>query len=164
MSKDKKVDKKFNLDKKKLIIGGCVLAAIIIIAVVVLCCKGGKKGNEKELTSNLEKLGGQFYEKFYYPSQEKSQSDVKEFIARFKDTGIKVNLENISKVSSVDKKLVEGMVNSKTDKKCDAKESYVVIKPVDPYGKKDYKIEATLKCGFDSEKEAKKVETKKEAK
>ncbi len=163
MSKEnKKVDKKFNLDKKTLTIAGCVLVAIIIV-VLVLCFKGGKKGNEKELTANLEKLGGQFYEKFYYPSQEKAQKDAKEFMSRFKDTGIKVNLENISKVSSVDKKLVEGMVNSKTDKKCDAKESYVVIKPVEPYGKKDYKIEATLKCGFD-EKETKKAETKKEAK
>ena len=157
MSKDKKNNLKDKIkgitsDKKKLtIIGVAVLAVIaLVVCICVFCNKKGS--NEKELNANLKKLGSQFYEKFYYPAQEKSQEDVKAFVAKFKDSGIKVNLENISKVSSVDKKLVESMVNNKTDKKCDGQGTYVVIKPTDPYGKKDYKIETTLKCGFDGEK------------
>ena len=165
MENEKKVEKKptTKIDKKTLIIGGCVLAAIVIVICIVVF--GNKsKSNEKELTKNLEKLGGQFYEEFYYPAQEKSQKDVKEFMAKFKDSGIKVNLENISKVSAVDKELVAAMVNSKTKEKCDTKETYVVIKPTDPFGKKNYKVETTLKCGFEDSKKETKTDTKKETK
>ena len=134
------------MSKKK--IGIIVGAAIVVIGVVValVLLLGGN--NEKELTSNLNKLGKQFYEEFYYPSQEKSQEDVKEFIKKFEKTGIKVNLENIAKVSKVDQDLVKTMVNSKTKKDCDKTASYVIIKPKKPYGKTDYTIEVTLECGF----------------
>lgn len=141
------------------IIKWIVLGALVIAAIVICIFAFRGKSNEEELTANLEKLGGQFYEKFYYPAQEKSQKNIKEFIARFEKTGIKVNLENIAKVSSVDKKLVEGMVNSKTKEDCDRVNSYVVITPKKPYGAKDYEVKAILSCGFD-EKESKKEESK----
>lgn len=41
------------------------------------------------------------------------------------------------------------MVNSKTKKECDKEDSYVIIKPKKPFGKKDYTVEAYLSCGFD---------------
>ena len=49
-----------------------------------------------EMSAILEKLGKSFYEDYYYPSQAKSQKDVKNFVKRFEKTGIKVNLANIS--------------------------------------------------------------------
>ena len=134
------------MDKKKIgIIAG---VAIVVIALVVGIILFLNRSNEKTLTANLNKLGKQFYEEFYYPSQEKSQEDVKEFIKKFEKTGIKVNLENIAKVSKVDQDLVKTMVNSKTKKDCDKTASYVIIKPKKPYGKTDYTIEVTLECGF----------------
>ena len=135
------------MGKKKLlkIIGAAVvvIAGIVVGAILLF---GGN--NEKKLTSNLTTLGKQFYEEFYYPSQEKSQEDVKAFVKKFEKTGIKVNLENIAKVGKVDQDLVKGMVNNKSKKECDKTASYVVIKPKKPYGKTDYTIEVNLECGF----------------
>lgn len=134
------------MSKKKLgiIVGAAIVVIGIVVALVLLL--GGN--NQKELNSNLSKLGKQFYEEFYYPSQEKSQEDVKAFVKKFEKTGIKVNLENIAKVSKVDQDLVKTMVNKKTKKDCDKTASYVIIKPKKPYGKTDYTIDVTLECGF----------------
>ena len=134
------------MDKKKIgIIAG---VAVVVIAVVVGVILFLGRSNEKQLNANLTKLGRQFYEEFYYPSQEKSQEDVKAFVKKFEKTGIKINLENIAKISKVDNSLVDSMVNKKTKEKCDAKQSTVTIYPVKPYGKSDYKIEVNLECGF----------------
>jgi hypothetical protein len=134
------------MDKKKIgiIAGACVVVIAIVVGLILLL--GGS--NEKKLNANLTKLGRQFYEEFYYPSQEKSQSDVKEFVKKFEKTGIKINLENIAKISKVDKALVDSMVNKKTKEKCDAKNTTVTIYPEKPYGKSNYKIEVNLECGF----------------
>ena len=134
------------MSKKKLgiICGAAVVVIGIVVALVLLL--GGN--NEKKLVSNMETLGKQFYEEFYYPSQEKSQEDVKAFVKKFEKTGIKINLENIAKISKVDQDLVKSMVNSKTKKECDKKESTVTIYPEKPYGKSNYKIEVNLECGF----------------
>jgi len=165
MVKDNKIAKEkvektdCNCNRKKVIIGIACLVVVVTAIVLLIICLGKNKSNEKELEANLGKLGKQFYTEFYYPAQEKSQKDVKTFVAKFEKTGIKVNLENISKFSKIDKELVDSMVNSKTKEKCDAVNSYVVIKPVSPYGKKDIKVEVNLACGFDK-KETKKVEKK----
>ena len=134
------------MDKKRIgIIAG---VAVVVIAVVVGLILFLGRSNEKQLNANLTKLGKQFYEEFYYPSQEKSQDDVKAFVKKFEKTGIKINLENIAKISKVDKSLVDSMVNKKTKEKCDVKQSTVTIYPEKPYGKTDYKIEVNLECGF----------------
>jgi len=122
--------------------------ALVLVLFMGVMLLTGCGSNEKELKGNLEKLGKSFYEDYYYPSQAKSQKDVKDFVKRFEKTGIKVNLENISKFSKIDKKLVDSMVNSKTKKKCDGEKSVVTIFPKKPYGKTDYKIEVNLECGF----------------
>lgn len=133
---------------KKLIGIICGAVAVVVVGVVValILLLGGN--NEKKLTANMEKLGKQFYEEFYYPSQEKSQADVKAFVKKFEKTGVKINLENIAKINKVDKELVDSMVNKKTKKKCDAKNTTVTIIPKKPYGKTDYKVEVNLDCGF----------------
>ena len=135
------------MSKKKIVFiaaAALVVVAGIVVALVILL--GGN--NSKKLESNLTTLGKQFYEEFYYPSQEKSQEDVKAFVKKFEKTGIKINLENIAKISKVDQDLVKGMINSKTKKECDKKESTVTIYPEKPYGKSNYKIEVNLECGF----------------
>lgn len=134
------------MSKKKIgiIAGAAVLVIGVVVALILIL--GGS--NQKKLESNLTTLGKQFYEEFYYPSQEKSQEDVKAFVKKFEKTGIKVNLENIAKVSKVDQELVNSMVNKKTKKACDKTESYVIIKPKKAYGKTDYTIEVNLECGF----------------
>jgi len=103
------------MSKKKIGIIAGAAVVVIGIGVALILLLGGN--NEKKLNANLTTLGKQFYEEFYYPSQEKSQEDVKTFVKKFEKTGIKVNLENIAKISKVDKELVDSMVNKKTKEK-----------------------------------------------
>lgn len=147
------------MDKKKIIIGGIVAVAVIALIVVCVTVFSGKnESNEKELVATLEKIGKKFYEDYYYPSQEKSQTDVKKFVERFEKNGIKINLTNLSKISIIDKKLIESLINKKTNEKCNYEKTTVTIIPKSPYNKGSYDIKVTLDCGFD--KDSKETETK----
>ena len=141
--------------KKRIIIIAAISLAVVIIGVLCFVIFGNKEAkNKKELEANLVKLGAAFYEDYYYPSQEKIQKDVKEYMAKFEKTGLKINLDNLSKISKIDQTLVEKMVNKKTKEKCDFEKTYISIYPQKEYEKKDYKIEVKLICGFkDEEKE-----------
>lgn len=134
------------MNKKKIgiIIGSVVLVVAIVVGIILFL----NKSNEEQLTKNLNTLGKQFYEDFYYPSQENSQEDVKKFFKQYEVSGIKVNLENIAKANKIDEELVKGMVNNKTKKECDKTNSYVIFYPKKPYGKTNYTIEVNLECGF----------------
>ena len=44
-----------------------------------------------------------------------------------------------------------GCTNSKTNQECDKTNSMVIIYPKEPYGKKDYRIDTNLVCGFELE-------------
>ena len=155
--KDDKKEKKDMKEKeiankvKNIIMDNKKIVVIVIVALAFVLCGMlfFKKSNEVELTSNMEKLGKSFYEDYYYPSQKKSQKDVKKFLAKFEKNGIKINLTNLEKISSLDKKLVDSMVNSKTNKKCDFDKSYVSIYPEKPYEKTNYKLKVNIECGFE---------------
>ena len=143
------------MNKKNIIIIASVIIVVVAAVILCVCLKGNKKGekdNKAELTANLEKLGKAFYEDFYYVRNEEAQENMVEFIKGFEKTGISVDLENISKVATVDKELVDSMVNSKTKKKCDVKETRVTFFPKAPYGKTDYEMKVELSCGFEEEK------------
>lgn len=140
------------MDKKKIIIGGAVAVVLIVVAVICVNVFSKESSNEKELATTLEKLGKSFYEDYYYPSQEKSQTDVKEFVKKFEKNGIKINLTNLAKISAIDTKPIESLVNNKTKKKCDYEKTTVTIIPKSPFGKTDYELKVNLDCGFDTEK------------
>ena len=141
----KKENSNVECNNKKIIIGaiGVIVLVLIIIGIVFGVKSCGKTSNEKQLKENLTAMGKTFYEEFYYPQMESSQEDVKEYMKKFETTGIKVNLANLSKVSKVDKKLVESL----TKENCDEEKTSVRITPKSPYGKTDYDIEVELSCG-----------------
>ncbi len=135
--------KKIILENKKILI--IVIVAFAFILCGLLFFRGS---NEARLTRNMESLGKSFYEEYYYSSQEKVQKDMPKFLSKFEKTGIRINLKNLSKLSKTDQKLIKGMVNSKTNKKCDFNKTYVIIYPQKPYNKADYKLKVNLDCGF----------------
>jgi hypothetical protein len=152
------------MDKKKIIIISiaAVVAVAAIVVGIIFAVKANKKveSNEAQLKENLEKLGRQFYEEFYYPHQvsyiETSNSKLKKgatkltlesHFSKLSTSGVVVDLENISKYSKINKELVDSMTNSKTNEKCDVKNTKINVKPTKPYGNKDYTIEVTLACG-----------------
>ncbi len=136
-----------------------VVVAIVIVAGVIFGIKG-TSNPEKALTAKLSELGINFYENFYYDQLGKTQEEKEETLKKFTDKGIKIDLDNLFRLNSEDSENLKSLfVNKKTGSSCDAKNTKVIIYPKEGYGKKDYKIETILECGFNSN--SKKVETAK---
>ena len=133
--------------KKKVIL--LVICLILIAICLILINIKSNKTNEKELNNNLEILGKEFY-KSYYKTQSETQENLEEFLKGFEETGITINLSNLSNVlkDTEHKKLIDSMYNSKTKAYCDYKKTNVTIYPKSPYGVEDYTIKTNLDCGF----------------
>jgi len=144
---------KFKLNNKRLfIIGGLALAIILIIAVVVFMFVGRGDSQEEKLTKRLEELGVSFYEEFYYKQVGTSDEKRAEFLKKYSSIGIKVDLNNLARYNGDSETVLKEFINNKTDKECDKNNSRVIIYPQEPYGKKSYKIEVELDCGFEEKK------------
>ena len=149
MKKVKQILNKLLKNKLFLIIGGAVI--LLLVLLVVLFITFTNKGNEsKRLSSSLKELGISFYEDFYYKQVGTTDKEKKEFLEKYKDLGIKISLDSLSRHNKEKTEaIIAEFVNKKTDEECDRNNSMVVIYPRDPYGKKDYSIDAILVCGFE---------------
>ena len=139
---------------KKILIGAAALVVIGLATWGVIVLIGILSSNKSSLEANLETLGKDFYETFYYDQIAKAYDDerLKEFLKSYSTLGIKISLDNFNHYQSKNldnKALVEEFKNNKTDQPCDKTESKVTVFPQEPFGQKDYKIEAKLVCGFD---------------
>ena len=154
----KNVLKKIKENKKIVLI---VLGAIVLIVgvIVLISALGKEKVDEEEmLTNELEKIGRNYYEDYYYVSAANSDDlkDKKEYLENFSSVGLKINLENLQRYNNTLKDKNEtNFKNTEKNKKCNAETSMVTIYPTDPYGKKDYKISVYLDCSFDKKEEKK---------
>ena len=93
------------------------------------------------------------YENFYYDQVGTNDTEKKEFVKKYETIGIKVNLDNLSRLDSDNnKKIVDKFVNSKTKEECDKINTRVIIYPKSPYEKTSYDIKTELVCGFDESK------------
>ena len=76
------------------------------------------------------------------------------FLEKYKDIGIKVSLDNLSRYKKDDMDdILKQFVNDKTKEECDRNSSMVIIYPKDPYGQKDYTVDAILVCGFEEKED-----------
>ena len=139
--------KKENKTNLIIIIGVVVL---IVVAIVLATIFGKGNGNqERVLNAKLKELGVNFYENFYYDQLGESQEEREETLKKFSDKGIKIDLDNLIRLNSDNSEDLKSLfVNKKTGSSCDAKSTKVIIYPKENYGKKDYKIETVLECGF----------------
>lgn len=148
----KKKLKKIKFNKKVLMLIGVILIAVIIVSLVLGLSKG-KKSQKEILTSELEALGIDFYENFYYDQISSDEDERIEFLKKYKDIGIKINLDNLSRFKTDEtKKILKKFVNDKTKKECDKTNSMVIIYPKKPYEKDSYSIDVVLDCGYEKEK------------
>lgn len=142
------MNKSMNL-KIKLIIGFSLLLLVILGLSFI---KGGSKSQESTLHKKIETVGTDFYENFYYDqiSSNKTDEELVEFLQRFEEMGIKVDLDNLSRYDT-DKypNLIDEFVNKEADIKCDVRNTKAIIYPKEPFGKEDYNIEVDLDCGFE---------------
>jgi len=133
--------------KNILVVLAIILALVLVIVLVVNACN---KNNQKTLEENFETIGKKFYEDYYYNGTGKDDEARAKFLAKFKDNGLRINLDNLSRYEFTDEKgNAYEFVNKKTKEECDATNSVVVIYPQEPYGKTDYVIDAKLSCGFE---------------
>ncbi len=137
--------------KIKLIIG-----ALAVLLVVVLVGFGSKAfgSQEKKLSQKLEVVGKDFYENMYFNhiTANKSDEEVEEFFTNFTETGIKVDLDNLSRFDEEKyPKLLEEFVNKKTKEACHVRTTKAIIYPEAPFGKTDYTLDTELDCGFNVE-------------
>lgn len=130
-----------------------ITTLILIIAIILIIIFNSKKSEEDKLNDMLKELGVNFYENFYYDQVGTNDTERKEFVKKYETIGIKVNLDNLSRLNSDDsKKMVDKFVNSKTKKECDKSNTRVIIYPKTPYEKDSYDIKTELVCGFDESK------------
>ncbi len=130
-----------------------ITTLILIIAIILIIIFSSKKSEEDKLNDMLKELGVNFYENFYYDQVGTNDTERKEFVKKYETIGIKVNLDNLSRLNSDEsKKMVDKFVNSKTKKECDKSNTRVIIYPKTPYEKDSYDIKTELVCGFDESK------------
>ena len=132
---------------------GVILVLIILIVggVFLFNNRGSKDSQEKKFISRIEEMGKKFYEEFYFPMTGTTDEERATTVKQYETLGIKVSLSNLSRYNTEDSQAVlNEFVNKKTKKACDKENTKAIIYPTSPYGKKDYKIEVILECGFDS--------------
>ena len=139
--------KEFFSNKKNVTIGVVVLVAVLVVVAAGFGLSYAFSPSKKaKLETELKEMGKGFYEDFYYDLVVNSNGV--ENIKKFESTGIKVDLDNLSRQNDANKEKVKDFVNDKNEE-CNKANTKVIIYPKDPYGKTDYKLEVQLDCGFD---------------
>lgn len=134
--------------KKSLILGVGTIIIIALIILLVLFLSGDSK--EASLKKYMEEMGTAFYEELYYEQIGKNDEERAKFLKNFADIGIKINLDGLSRYKTEEnKEKLDSFKNPKTNEECNKQDSKVVIYPEEPYGKKDYRLEVILECGFE---------------
>ena len=132
-----------------------VAVALIVVFIVVFVFTNGKVGGSQEdkLSKSLTKMGEEFYTEFYYKqiSQNKSAAEVAENLEKFKDIGIKINLDNLARYKDGANKEEIAKFKNSNGKECNVQSTRAIIYPKSPYGKNDYTVKVELDCGFASE-------------
>lgn len=145
----------FKYNKKGILIGLLVFTIIGVAIVLVIAFTNGNKKEEQthkdKLNGYLNELGKSFYEDYYYDAVDSENEESKrEFLSKFSEIGIKVNLDNLSRYNGdgIEEKIKE-FKNEANDEDCNTKDTKVIIYPKEPYEKTDYEVETVLECGFD---------------
>jgi hypothetical protein len=143
----KEVKKEKKPINKKLIIGIAAGAVIIIVLVVLSITVFFNK--ERIITNKVKKMAYEYYSEYYYDSlkEGRKKEDFEKIMAKFSGIGFKISLDNIVNIKNGKyNEEVESLGSKK--KKCDKLNTRAIIYPEKPYGKKDYRIEVELDCGF----------------
>lgn len=146
--------KKIKINKKVVIMIISIIILVIFASIILFFTLNKSEDESLKLSSSLKDLGIDFYENFYYKQIGKTDNERKEFLEKYKDIGIKVSLDNLSRYKKDDMDdILKQFVNDKTKEECDRNSSMVIIYPKDPYGQKDYTVDAILVCGFEEKED-----------
>lgn len=127
----------------------CTAISIILIIIgLIISIFNGNMGVEKdEMTIYLEKMGKEFYEDFYYEQLGNTIEEKSSFLSQYREMGIKISLETISKYKeNKNKDLKSIFVNKETNEVCNFNTIRVIIYPKEPYKKESYKMVIKVDC------------------
>ena len=139
--------KEFIKNNRKIVYIALIVLVVVIAGIGITFAFSGNE--EKKLTSELETLGKNFYENFYYEQIGSNDEERANFLSKYSTIGIKVDLDNLARTLDNKDEVLAKFVNSKTKQECNKTNSKITIYPQDPYGKSNYKLEVTLDCGYD---------------
>ena len=135
--------------KKVLFVLLTIIVVLVAIVLAIFLLKG--KNQEEVLKDYLHDMGIEFYENLYYKQVGKTDEERKEFLNKFTEIGIKINLDSLSRYNvESNQEKINAFKNPKTNDACNKENSKVIIYPQEPYGQKDYRVEIQLDCGFES--------------
>ncbi|MCL2869642.1 hypothetical protein FWF48_02435 [Candidatus Saccharibacteria bacterium] len=122
-----------------LVIAGAVTATLFMTGVIET-----PASKEKRLTGYMTDLGNEFYTKLFYAQlkEGRSKDDLSKFLKKYEKTGVKVDLDNLSRTTKDNKDKVKSL----KDSSCDINGTKDTINPKSPYGQNDYTVKVTLKC------------------
>lgn len=131
---------------------------LLLVSMILVIGLGGyyllSGGFGKEtMESKLMRMGKDFYENFYYENvtAHKTDEEIEALLSRYKDNGIKINLDNLGRFdSSKYEAEIKSFVNEETKVSCDVNNTRAIIYPYSPYGVTDYEIKTEFDCGFES--------------
>ena len=126
------------MKKRSIIIISLIVILVLVIGGILLIPKIFVGVNKEAYVTNLTK---EFYG--YYYDENAKTTDIKKFLANYKDSGLKISLGDLE-VYLNGKKGKEG--DYKLLDKCDVDKTYATIYPKSPYGKKDITVKVELSC------------------
>lgn len=131
---------------KKAAIG--ILCGIVVIIAgigigVSFSTRHNSETEEQQLIKILEDLGKEWYEGYYYEALSYNETPREDFLKKFVDTGLKIDLSNLALHASDG---IEEKMARFENKNCDKEETKVIIYPQYPFGLRDYKIETKMQC------------------
>lgn len=147
--------RKMKKSLKRLIIAIC-LVFVVMGGVGLTLLLTDKKMTQAKIETQVVKFGEDFYENFYYKNitADNDEAKNKEFLQRFKETGLKVNLDNLGRYhEGKNADVIRTFINPDTKLACDINNTRAVIYPKEPYGIKDFDVKAEVDCGFDAAKQ-----------
>lgn len=116
-----------------LLIGIVILAIVIILSIFTFSKIDKENKREKE----MKNLGKSFYEEIYYKQLVDSDIELKDFLSKYKENGIKFDLKTLVNYNDENKEFFDN---------CNLEDSKITIYPEEPFEKDSYKIKLTLQC------------------
>ena len=135
-----------NIKKKKpFIIIACILLVLLIGFVgFLIYTKITATPPKTKAENKLDELADKFYDHYYDQKlEELNEEDLKAFLSTYKESGLTINIENLQLY--LDNFNIE---DYSAFEKCNKSGTKVIIYPVEPYGKKDFRKSYTLNCKF----------------
>ena len=117
-----------------------IVALVLVLLASIMVYINVLKPKESALEKKIHVIASDFYENFYYThmTQGKTQEEIDSFLQEYSETGIKINIENLSRFNPEEYADVLNEFQDPEGNVCDPDKSGVIIYPKTPFSITDY--------------------------